>query len=161
MSPRTEEEIEALRDEIRIKVPSSWRLYSLIAVGTAIFGSAWQFGNDPAPDRWTGDDQQQYMVEHQRQHEREAIATALRFAPVETQVTSHEGRIDNHLGIQEHKGAARKMAEHDRRLDAVETDTSKALEDIHEHTSGTSGRVNRIETLEHRADEFERRLRKQ
>jgi len=66
---------------------------------------------------------------------------------IEAETSTHEERLDNHVRLQEHEGADRRMREIERRVAIVAGQWRN-------HTSGTSGRVNRLENLEKTVDKM-------
>jgi hypothetical protein len=157
MSPQELEEQRLLLEAID-KIPSA-RVLVLIAAGfSGIFSSAWWIGLDSAPDRHTGKDQIAFSDKHNRGDDAYRNGLGIRLRAIEKSLAEHETRLDTHGRIQEHKGADRRMTEHDRRLDQ-QAERSKAVADeIFRHTRGTEARVLRISTLEKEVAEIKRRL---
>lgn len=159
MSPQELEEQRLLLEALA-KIPST-RVLVLIAAGfSGIFSSAWWIGLDSAPDRWTGTDQRTYMERHAKQHERNENSSIIKSGDIENLASEQERRIDQHVRIQEHVGADRRMIEHDRRLDEQAKLCKAATDEIFNHTRGTEARVYRIKLLEEKVEDLEKRLGK-
>ena len=66
---------------------------------------------------------------------------------LEADTSTHEERLDNHSRLQEHEGAHRRMNDQQRQIDII-------AGQWRDHTSGTSGRINRLEQLEKTIDKM-------
>ena len=70
-----------------------------------------------------------------------------RIKVLEAETSTHEERLDNHSRLQEHEGAHRRMNDQQRQIDII-------AGQWRDHTSGTSGRINRLDQLEKTIDKM-------
>ena len=75
------------------------------------------------------------------------LALTSRVKTLEAETSTHEERLDNHSRLQEHEGAHRRMNDQQRQIDII-------AGQWRDHTSGTSGRINRLEQLEKTIDKM-------
>lgn len=83
----------------------------------------------------------------------EGIAFNTRIKLLEASRVGHEERLDNHVNLQEHQGA-------DRRLKTLNLRLNAASKLIFDHTKGTSGRIYQLNNLERRVEKLEKDIEK-
>ena len=141
MATQNEEEIERVLVDATNRIPSTKLLIGAIAFFTALFGSLWQIGIDPAPDRWRGSDDRAYREEHAKQHEIE------RKEDVMARSTTRSGIVILQLGAAVDKEKLRAFG---LKLQEFQTEHNEreAWESAHEKLLEHTGANRRLERLE-------------
>lgn len=140
----TEEDIQKLLLDKLNSLPSAGLLYLLIAGSSGVFGGAWWLGIDSRPDPWTGTEAR--AANAHLESKIDQLRGSVRNLEAESVIYGRQ--INNHAQVQEHEGANRRLKSLTKRVDEIHGK-------IFEHTSGSSGRINRLKNLEDRMNKLE------